>query len=201
MKWQPFGTKSRQILGRVFCYAMVVYVLLVPPPASVPLLVREAGQLIGLVLLTIAAGGRIWCLQFIGGRKNTTLLMDGPYSVVRNPLYVFSFIGAVGFGLTVQNPYLALLLAVTFALYYSSVVLMEERTLAATFKAEFDTYASKIPRWIPRFSVYSEPESVTVLPRQFRKSMLDAMWFIWVYLFWEIIQLARTSGLWPYGLK
>jgi len=142
----------------------------------------------GLVLLTAAAFGRIWCLVFIAGKKNDILVTDGPYSITRNPLYVFSFLGAIGFGLAVENPLLAGLLAVLFGIYYPYVVRKEEGLLASVFGATFQEYAARTPRWFPNLSLYKEPTTITVSPVKIREGILDAMWFIWASFFWEILE-------------
>ena len=152
----------------------------------------DACEIAGLLLLACAAFGRIWCLIFIAGRKNDSIVTDGPYSTVRNPLYVFSFLGAVGFGLTVENPLLALLLAVIFGAYYALVVRKEERYLTSSFGAAYQEYAKRTPRWFPRFRLYHERATVPVFTAKIRAGILDAMWFIWAFLLWELIESLRS---------
>ena len=52
----------------------------------------------GIFAIILCIFGRTWTSLYIGGRKNRALLTKGPYSVVRNPLYVFSILGAAGAG-------------------------------------------------------------------------------------------------------
>lgn len=49
--------------------------------------------LVGCLCVGAAMAGRIWCAQYIAGYKNDVLVREGPYSVCRNPLYFFSFLG------------------------------------------------------------------------------------------------------------
>ena len=53
----------------------------------------------GIFLVIAAVLGRFWAILYIGGRKNQMIMLDGPYSICRHPLYLFSTVGAVGFGL------------------------------------------------------------------------------------------------------
>lgn len=188
---EPFSAGHRIFWTRVFMVLVLAYVLLAYPPAILPEWALEVGEAAGLVLLAIAAFGRLWCLVFVAGRKNDVLVTEGPYSIVRNPLYVFSFLGAVGFGLAVENPLLALVLAVVFGLYYALVVRREERFLATRFGDAFHAYASRTPRWLPRFRAYREPAELSVNTRKIREGILDAMWFIWAFLLWELLEIFR----------
>lgn len=183
--------RSRMLISRVVGVVVIAYVLLdaAPHGASSPWL--ELGELCGLLLLGVAAFGRIWCTAFVAGRKNEELVTDGPYSVVRNPLYLFSFLGVVGFGLAVENPLLALLLGLSFAAYYRFVVRAEERFLAQRFGAVYAAYCEATPRWWPRLRNWHEPRTVLVDVRRLRSGILDAMWFVWAFLLSEALELLR----------
>ena len=166
----------------------LAYALFVPAPAAISRGWLDVCEILGFALLIVAALGRMWCLSYIAGVKNNVLVAEGPYSVVRNPLYVFSFIGAVGFGLAVENPILAAMLAAAFAVFYPSVIQQEEETLTQAFAERFARYCDATPRWIPRWSNYHEPESWNINPRRFRAGLLDAMWFLWAFLIWDILE-------------
>src|SRR5690606_41597756 len=53
----------------------------------------------GLMLMALALLGRCACMLYLGGRKGADLVAEGPYSVCRNPLYVFSILTLVAIGL------------------------------------------------------------------------------------------------------
>jgi len=69
---------------------------------------------VALLLLLTACLGRVWCIMYIGGQKNTSVVTAGPYSMVRNPLYVFSFIGAIGLVLMTHSMVIAALLLIFY---------------------------------------------------------------------------------------
>ena len=57
-------------------------------------------NIIGLLLLFIGIMGRLYATLYIGGMKNSgsdgnSFIIDGIYSVCRNPLYFFSFIAFI----------------------------------------------------------------------------------------------------------
>ena len=53
----------------------------------------------GLALVVLCITGRLWCILYVGNKKNLELVTRGPYSMTRNPLYFFSTLGAAGIGL------------------------------------------------------------------------------------------------------
>ena len=152
---------------------------------------------LGLVCVTIAALGRMWCSLYIAGYKTVKLVTQGPYSLCRNPLYVFSFIGAVGIGLGSATFTVPIAIMIAFFIYYPLTIKSEEGRLSETHGAIYDVYCRKINRYWPSFSNYSEPESYTVEPRLYRKHMMYAS--LWVILFgiWEIFELLRETNIIP----
>lgn len=188
-------TEHRIALSRLAGVVVLAYVLLTEPPKYIAPWLADVVELIGFVLLCIAAFGRIWCLVFIGGKKNGVLLTAGPYSIVRNPLYVFTFLGVVGFGLAVENPLLAFVLGILFATYSPFIVRREEKHLASVFGVVFQAYCARTPRWIPDFQLYREPQTMTVYPGKIREGIFDAMWFLWAFLGWEALEVLRLNGV------
>ena len=59
-------------------------------------LMHEYIETLGLALVTVGIGGGLWATLYIGGRKSAVVVSTGPYSITRNPLYLFSSIAAAG---------------------------------------------------------------------------------------------------------
>lgn len=184
----------RMLLSRLFGIVILAYVMVAAPPAFFGIWIAKLCEIAGFLLLAVAALGRLWCLVFIAGKKNQTLLTDGPYSVVRNPLYVFNFLGAIGFGLAVENPWLAVVIGVCFVAYYPYTVAHEEKHLQSIFGAAYAEYCARTPRWVPNLRLYHEPGVLMVYPRHVRNGILDAMWFLWAFLLWEVLEEFRQAG-------
>jgi protein-S-isoprenylcysteine O-methyltransferase Ste14 len=162
-----------------------------------PQLASHALDCIALLLIVAAALGRIWCSVFIAGHKSTTLITSGPYSVCRHPLYVFSWIGALGMGFATHSAVLTLITAVMFAVLLTRAARAEERFLSLAHPSAFAEYFSVTPRFLPNWRNYRLPESVSVGPVILRKSFWDAGSFILLYLVIDTLRLLREAAVLP----
>lgn len=124
--------------------------------------IEHSLSLIGWVLIAIAVMGRLWCAAHINGRKTAELVVVGPYSVCRNPLYFFSFLGGLGVMLVTETLLLPLVFCVLFAAYYSFVIDREEKTLLEFHGGAFRDYCARVPRFWPQFSLFAEPDNYRV---------------------------------------
>jgi len=82
-------------------------------------------------------------------KKNEELATTGPYAYCRNPLYLGSIIIAIGFAIAARDLWVGLGIVILFTLIYVPVIRSEEAFLRGRF-AEFDDYAQRVPRLVPR---------------------------------------------------
>jgi protein-S-isoprenylcysteine O-methyltransferase Ste14 len=80
-----------------------------------------------------------------------TLVAEGPYRIVRNPMYWSVTFVMLGEALVFRSAALAEIAAVFFACTMLFVMIYEEPVLRHTFGAEYEEYCRRVPRWIPRF--------------------------------------------------
>lgn len=158
---------------------------------------HEGVEWFGFCLLIAAALGRIWAYAHIGGRKNRQLCTTGPYSLTRNPLYLFSFLGVLGAGLALQSLSLAAVSALLFLAYYALVIRAEETRLRALFGAAFAAYADAVPRFWPRLAAPDHGEDLRVPPRLFARTLLEVFWFLAAIVAIELIEEGKLHRLWP----
>jgi len=149
---------------------------------------------IGILLVGLATLGRAWCSLYIAGYKTNTLVMQGPYSISRNPLYFFSFVGTVGVGLCSETLLIPAILAMGFALYYPAVIRQEEQKLLGIHDQAFRDYVAATPRFFPKMANLREPEEYLVNPRIFRKSISESMLFVWIVGMLELVEAVRNAG-------
>ena len=158
-------------------------------------------EVVSLVLLTVGAIGRVWVAAYISGRKSVELVTDGPYSMTRNPLYFFSFIAYVGAGLAFEKLTLAVVFGVLFYATHWSTIISEETKLREAFGEQFDAYARRVPRFVPRLSLLRLPEYVTFRTAAFNRAVLDCGLIITVFLLAHVIEYGQNCNVVPILIK
>lgn len=157
--------------------------------------------LMGTILVGIASLGRLWCSLYIAGYKTDVLVTEGPYSTCRNPLYFFSFLGAIGVGFVSETFLIPAIILVAFTIYYPFVIRSEEVELRKLHGEKFDTYLENVPRFFPNISKLKEPAKYIVNPVIFKKHLFDAVWFIWLIGIMEIIKSLHKLHVIPVMFK
>lgn len=157
-------------------------------------LVHEAIEALGLGLIALCIVGRAWCSLYIGGRKKAEIVDRGPYSVSRNPLYVFSFLGAFGVGAQTGSLTLAALFLMVTVLVFWFTVQREEAWLSEEFGAPYAAYVARTPRFGPDFSKWKDEEMLEIRPRFFLTTLLDGLVFLLAFPLFEGIDWLQRSG-------
>lgn len=100
---------------------------------------------------------RIYSVAFIGTvsrtRSDSTgqkLISSGPFSWVRNPLYVANFFIVLGVTVFGGQNWLVILTVILFAIQYHFVVQYEQANLTEKFGDEYRQYLKDVPAWFPR---------------------------------------------------
>jgi len=192
---------SRVIVSRIFGIGVLVLLLFTGHSFSQQGIVDVLFEVSGLFLLSICSLGRLWALMYISGNKRRELVTEGPYSMVRHPLYVFSLIGAIGIGLASENVLVLGLIVVFYLFYYPFTILAEERKLTNKFGQAYLEYMKKTPRFLPRLSLRKDPETYQVKTSSFVRNFADGMWFIWIFMLMHCIEMLQDSGVLPVILR
>jgi protein-S-isoprenylcysteine O-methyltransferase Ste14 len=152
---------------------------------------------VGCFLVVIASLGRLWSGLYIAGYKTNVLIMEGPYSMCRNPLYFFSLLGAIGVGLATETFFVPFIIFSAFAIYYPYTMRSEEADLLQKHGNAYKTYLDVTPAFFPKPSLLQEPETYMVNTRIFRKHIFDALWFMWLFGILKIIGTFHDMGMLP----
>ena len=83
------------------------------------------------------------------------LVVTGFYRYVRNPIYLAVVSIVIGQGVILGNVNLIAYGVLAWLGTHLFVVAYEEPTLRKTFGAEYDTFCSNVPRWVPRLRPWS----------------------------------------------
>ena len=160
-------------------------------------LTHERIEAHGIALILIGIGGRLWSILYIGGRKSAEVVATGPYSVMRNPLYFFSTVAAVGIGTQTGSAIVAVASAVLCAAAFHIVTLREERHLMTVLGAPYKDYVARVPRFFPNPRLYRDQAEVTFTPRIFNHTLRDGLMFLVSIPFFELIESGQESGVIP----
>lgn len=155
---------------------------------------HEAIEATGIGLIAVCVVGRAWCSLYIGGRKKAEIVDQGPYSISRNPLYVFSFIGAFGMGAQTGTITIAsLFLLISLGVFYMTVR-KEEVWLEANFGSVYRDYCARTPRFWPDFSRWHDKETLEVRPSFFLLTLRDGLAFFLAVPLFELLEQAQKVG-------
>lgn len=193
--------KSRINETRIFAALFAVSLFFLQSLWGTDGLVPQALRWAGYVLIILCVLGRTWSAAYIGGHKARVIVDRGPYSVTRNPLYVFSFLGALGIGFSTGMVTPALVICVVYVVYYRMIVAREEAHLAARHSAEYADYVARVPRWIPDFKLWVEADRPMGYPRNVFLAARDASAFFLAWPLFALIGWLQDSGILPVLLR
>ena len=165
---------ARKQLIRIFVvlgFAMLMFHQSTWPPESIVYLsLTRAG--VATVVAAIAA--RVWIRGHLGYRRLQSFVSDGPYSVVRHPLYLSSMVGTAGIGAQSGSIIMMFICLLPIWVIFNRVAQIEEVEMLARFGQEYESYLARTPRFIPRFSQWAIAQEITtessIVMHSFRNS-------------------------------
>ncbi len=114
-----------------------------------------AGIMIGLFLIGLGEAIRIWAAGHL--QKNEVLTISGPYSYVKNPLYIGSILITAGFCILADNIYLLTASMFMFCFHYIPYKKkVEGDRLKRIFGSQYEEYDEQVPEYLPRWTPYSK---------------------------------------------
>ncbi len=137
-EWSRIARRIRVPLG----FAFALFYFWLAHPSWRFLAIGAIFILPGLLVRALASG-------YV--RKNEALATSGPYAYTRNPLYLGSLLIGIGFAIAARNWWIGGVLVLLFFAIYLPVIRSEETFLREKF-SEFDEYAKRVPRMLPRIT-------------------------------------------------
>jgi protein-S-isoprenylcysteine O-methyltransferase Ste14 len=132
----------------------------------------------------------------LGKQRALKLSTTGPYSLVRNPLYVGNALMWGGVVMYARSPWLAVAVGLAFWLVYERIIYAEEAFLQEQFGDEFRSWASVTPAFLPRLRGYR----AAALPFSFRNVLrreYSGLFAVVILFTAEVLEWRRFStGRW-----
>jgi protein-S-isoprenylcysteine O-methyltransferase Ste14 len=136
--WKKFAQRTRVPFGTVLG---ITFLLLMHPSTR--------SLWLGGVIALAGALLRLWAAGHI--EKGRVLTQGGPYAFTRNPLYLGSFLMALGIIIAGQGYWLLLPFGAFFAVFYYPVMRAEEQELLQGYGDKFIEYSERVPLFFPNF--------------------------------------------------
>jgi len=105
---------------------------------------------IGVPVALLGIMVRAWASGHL--RKNAELAVSGPYAFTRNPLYLGSFLMAVGMAIAGGTLWVGVWLVGFFLIIYYPVMRAEAVHMRHLFAESYEQWASAVPLFIPRLT-------------------------------------------------
>jgi len=141
----------------------------------------------GMILMVLGAIGRIWASLFIEGHKTKKVISDGPYSIIRHPLYLFSLMIILSLFFAIKSVFIGLYLLTMFILFHIPTLLNEERVLTELYGEDYINYKKRVPRFFPNFLIYRKVEKNTFLNIRLKRVQHVLIEAILLIMLYEII--------------
>ncbi|MBM3326225.1 MAG: isoprenylcysteine carboxylmethyltransferase family protein [Calditrichaeota bacterium] len=148
--------------------------------------------IVGVALGLAGEALRIWSIRYAGGATRTRkvgapdLVTDGPYSRMRNPLYLANMSIYIGYALAsgALFPYLPIAALLFFIIQYSLIISLEEVSLEKLFAEKYRAYCRTVPRLLPKLSrsPYSPPTYSLSAALREERSTLSGFLTVWILL-------------------
>jgi protein-S-isoprenylcysteine O-methyltransferase Ste14 len=90
---------------------------------------------------------QVWCFASLD--KASTLAVRGPYTMVRNPMYLGRYFIVLGFMMLLGNWWVLAGYTILYWLYMDARVQREERRLRPIFGESYDRYCATVRRFVP----------------------------------------------------
>jgi len=144
-----FLFKYRSYTPLPFVFIMIILM----KPTALSLIIGAAVVISGELI-------RTWAVSYAGSETRTTdgvggsnLVTQGPFSYIRNPLYLGNIMIYTGIGLMSNTffPYLQIAGLIYFFFQYYCIIFNEEDFLRGKFGKNFELYCSSVNRFFPKF--------------------------------------------------
>jgi protein-S-isoprenylcysteine O-methyltransferase Ste14 len=125
------------------------------------------------------------------------LIQDGPYSIVRNPMYLGIILIGVGTVFFILELWAVILFALLFVLRYQELFIKEEKILEDAFGQKYIAYKKIVPRILPNPADIFKKDVRSYLPLKlcwFKRESLSILLVLGACLLFEIREEVLING-------
>lgn len=200
LKPRTFLWRSRNWISLIVLAPVIVVTLFSSPAWPLGFWGEFACEAAGWALFLAGAIFRWWGTLYISGRKDQQIISQGPYAMVRHPLYFGTFLLGLSFAAFLQS--VSLLVGLLFAaiVYLGITLPREEKRLVEIYGEAYRKYQERTPRFIPNFSAYSSPETISVNLSGMRAELYRMLRWCTLPLVAHWIAQARLEAWWPHWM-
>ncbi|MEN6371554.1 MAG: isoprenylcysteine carboxylmethyltransferase family protein [Armatimonadota bacterium] len=142
---------NRSTANWLFVTPIVIAILLLTKPTLTGGNDRidEVVDLLGLGIAVMGLVIRVVSRDWKSSHIENGLVTTGPYSIVRHPMYVASYLVGLGLLIIIGNLVLTLVFTVFYILVHVKIGRREERFLSQKWPEDYKSYKAKVPAVIP----------------------------------------------------
>lgn len=155
-----------------------------------------AAILLGQILRVSARG-----YKAENSKQSQALIQGGPYSLVRNPMYLGILLIGLGMVLMLFQWWVAVVFTGFFIIRYISLIFKEEKKLLGFFPKEYPDYIRRVPRILPSLqSLFKKDiaEYFPLKPRWLKREIGSISAVLLVAIALEAWEDISAEGLKPY---
>ena len=140
---------------------------------------------------------RWWATLYIESRKGSALVVEGPYSACRNPLYFGTFCMVLSIAAYLKSLLFAVGAVFAAAFYLGITLPVEELYLRNQFGESYTRYSQHVPRFWPRFTAVTSGPNVHVSVKGLQAEAVRALRWLWIPVLCALATLLRVQPWWP----
>jgi protein-S-isoprenylcysteine O-methyltransferase Ste14 len=129
-------------------------------------------EILAIVGIALVLLGQLFRLSSRGfkselSRNGAALVESGPYSFVRNPMYLGIILIGSGLVMVIFKWWAICAFLLIFGLIYIRLIFQEEKKLIQLFPVAYPTYKAKVPAIVPSLKMLAQTEVSSYLPLKY----------------------------------
>lgn len=117
----------------------------------------------------------------------------GIYSIVRHPLYLANYLIWAGILIFSLNVWAFIIVSLCYWIYYERIMFAEEAYLRSQFGDEFEQWASRVPPFVPNFSLFENGDMTFSFKTFVRREYVTIFSTVFSYVVVDYILFLLTT--------